>query len=122
MPSTWMPRPRPGHPPRSTAFTASITSIVSGGGIGMQPLLGKAMFESGEVEAAAELLERAVAGAERAGNRLTAARARLFGMELVASLGLQRQNEVVDRTRAAAAEFEELGDEAGATSAACVVG
>jgi tetratricopeptide (TPR) repeat protein len=91
-------------------------------GLRLQPKLGRAMFEAGEIEAAGELLDRAADEAERAGDRSTAARARVTSMVVGAALGVTPVNEVIEQAKAAMAAFEELGDEAGVVSAAGVLG
>jgi len=88
----------------------------------MQPLLGRAMFESGEIDAAAHLLARVVVEAERAGERSTAAWARVIQMEVGASAGGQRQADVIALAGEVADEFEDLGDDAGVATASIVVG
>jgi class 3 adenylate cyclase/tetratricopeptide (TPR) repeat protein len=88
----------------------------------LQPLLGRAMFESGEIEAAGELLDRAADEAERAGDRSTAAWARVNAMVVGAAIGITSVSQVIEQARATAAMFEELGDEGGVASAYGVMG
>ncbi len=88
----------------------------------MQPLLGRAMFESGEIEAANELLLRTIEEAERSGDRLTESWARVFGMEVGGSLAIGSQLDIVAGAQAVARVFEELGDEVGVATASTVEG
>jgi class 3 adenylate cyclase/tetratricopeptide (TPR) repeat protein len=87
-----------------------------------QPLLGQILWETGEIEAAHELLSRTAAEAEAAGDRQTRAWARVFDLEVAASLGSETQRGIVDEARGLIEEFEALGDERGAVHAAVVAG
>ena len=88
----------------------------------LQPTLGRAMFEAGEIEAAGELLRRAAEEAEREGDRSTAAWARVNAMVVGAAIGVTSVTEVIEQARATAEMFEELGDEGGLASAYGVMG
>ncbi|HEY7280558.1 MAG TPA: adenylate/guanylate cyclase domain-containing protein [Actinomycetota bacterium] len=107
------------------SLLARATSVLDGGDpqrLRLQPALGRAMFEAGELEAAGELLKRAADEAERAGDRPTAAWARVNAMSVDAALGVASVTDVVEEARATAAVFEELGDEGGVASAFTVMG
>jgi len=92
------------------------------GRLGIQAQLGHAMFESGEIEAAHELLARTEDAARAAGDRGTEAWALVYRLEVAASIGMELQATVITQAAEAARTLESLGDEAGYALAMSVVG
>jgi tetratricopeptide (TPR) repeat protein len=80
------------------------------------------LFEAGEIEAAHELLTRTLDEATAAGDRATAAWARLFLLEVAASRATGSQVSMADESEGLIGEFEGLGDELGVVSAGIVAG
>ncbi len=89
--------------------------------LSLRPELGSVLWEAGEIEAAEELLTAAVAEAQAAGDRSSAAWARVYRVELGASRGADIQASLA-QARELIEEFEALGDEAGVAQAGAAAG
>jgi class 3 adenylate cyclase/tetratricopeptide (TPR) repeat protein len=87
-----------------------------------QPRLGRVLFEAGEIEMAHGLLTRALEEAEAAGDRRSAAWARLFQMEVEASRGTGNQVAISSEAEGLIDVFDAVGDERGAAHAGTVAG
>ena len=90
--------------------------------LSLRPRIGRVVFESGEIERAHEFLTRTLEDATAAGDRSTLAWARLFLMEVDASLGHGSQVATAEAAEELIGEFEALGDELGVASAGIVAG
>jgi class 3 adenylate cyclase/tetratricopeptide (TPR) repeat protein len=90
--------------------------------LSIQARIGRVLFEAGEIETAHELLSRTVDEATSAGDRASLAWARLFLMEVDASLGGRSQTSTAEEAEGLIEEFETLGDERGIAYAESVAG
>src|SRR5919204_1708621 len=90
--------------------------------LSIQPGLGSALFESGEIERAHDLLTQTVEKAKAVGDRSASAWARIVLMEVEASRPTRSQAELIAETEDLIREFESLGDELGVAQASTVAG
>jgi tetratricopeptide (TPR) repeat protein len=90
--------------------------------LSIQPGLGSALFESGEIERAHAFLTQTVEQADSVGDRSASAWARIVLMEVEASRPTRSQAELIAETEDLIREFESLGDELGVAQASTVAG
>jgi len=92
------------------------------GRLTLQSRIGRVLFESGEIERAYGFLTRTLEAATAAGDLSATAWARLFLMEVDASLGTDSQVANAEAAEQLIGEFEALGDELGVATAGIVAG
>jgi class 3 adenylate cyclase/tetratricopeptide (TPR) repeat protein len=90
--------------------------------LSLRPRIGRVMFESGEIEKAHDFLTTTLDEATTAGDRSATAWARLFLMEVDASLGTGSQVATAEAAEEMIGEFESLGHELGVATAGIVAG